>query len=70
MMFKMMSVRDNCGGDDDVCEVDKNWAASGDINGNDSFDVDEGDVVVDAGSYSGEDFDARVADDIDDYYGD
>ena len=67
MMFKMMSVIDNGGGDDDVCEVDKNWAASGDINGDDSFDADEGDVVVDAGN--GEDFDARVADDIDDDYG-
>ena len=44
------------------------WAASGDINGDDNFDVDEGYVVADVGS--GEDFDAHDVDDVDDNYGD
>ena len=43
-------------------------AASGDINGDDNFDVDKGYVVDDIGS--GEYFDAHDVDDSDDNYGD
>jgi len=68
MMLKTMSVIDNDNGDDVIDEVDKDWAASCGINGDDNFDVDEGYVVVDVGS--GEDFDARDVDDSDGNHGD
>jgi hypothetical protein len=44
------------------------WAASGDINGDDDFGVDKGNVVADVGS--GEYFDAHDVDDSEDDYGD
>ncbi len=44
------------------------WAASGDINGDDNFGVDKGNDVVDVGS--GEYFDDRDVDDSEDNYGD
>jgi hypothetical protein len=44
------------------------WAASGDINGDDNFGVDKGNDVADVGS--GEYFDARDVDDSEDNYGD
>ena len=64
----MMPMIDNDDGDGDVADVDKDWGASDDINGDDNFDVDGGYVVADVDS--GEDFDARDVDDSDDYYGD
>lgn len=44
------------------------WAASGDINRDDNFGVDKGNVVADVDS--GEYFDARDVDDSEDNYGD
>ncbi len=44
------------------------WAASGDINGDDNFGVDKGNDVADVGS--GEYFDARDVDDSEHNYGD
>jgi len=44
------------------------WSARGDINGDDNFGVDKGDVVVDVSS--GDYFDAHNVDDSEDNYGD
>ena len=44
MMLKKIIVIDNDDGDDAVDYVDKDWAASGDMNEDDDFDVD-GDYV-------------------------
>ena len=44
------------------------WAASGDINEDDNFGVDKGNVVANVGS--GEYFDARDVDDSEHKYGD
>jgi hypothetical protein len=44
------------------------WAASGDINGDDNFGVDKGNDVADVGS--GEYCDARDVDDREHKYGD
>ena len=38
-MLKMMAIIDDDGGDDDVGDVDKDWAACGDINEDDDFNV-------------------------------
>ena len=63
----MMSLIDNDDGDDDVDDVDR-IGLSGDINGDDNFNVDEGYVEADAGS--GKDFAAHDVDDVDDNYDD
>ena len=44
------------------------WAAGGDINGDNNFGVDKGNDVADVGS--GEYFDARDVDDSEHKYGD
>jgi hypothetical protein len=59
-----MIVIDNDNGDDDVDDVDKDWAADGYVNENDDFNVEEGYVVA---NVRGEDFDAHDANDSDDY---
>ena len=64
MLKKMMIVIDNDNGDEDVDDVDKDWAVDGDINEDDDFNVEEGYVVA---NVSGEDFDAHDVDDSDDY---
>ncbi len=64
MMLKIMKVIDNEYGDDDVDDVDRDWSVDGVVNEDDDIVVNEGRVVVDV---SGEDFDAHIVEDIDDY---